>query len=155
MGLIQRNGVGASAFDAPFVVDMAIKAGLPAIADDVTVAAGGRALSLGLAAHYFRSAVETASMHGLSESWRGLPVTEWQGRLAVLEQHLGLNDQNQIAPRHRQLWSAHALPPRPKRLQPLTLTALKKASPPSHRAPPSASRNWCTLALMIASRPAR
>ncbi|RYD72696.1 MAG: hypothetical protein EOP84_22725, partial [Verrucomicrobiaceae bacterium] len=95
MALIQRSGGGASAFDAPFVTEMAERAGLPAIAEDVAVTTAGRALTMGLATHYLQSPVTLASMHGLANGWRGLPVADWQQRLAALEQHLGLNDQGQ------------------------------------------------------------
>lgn len=98
MALIQRSGGGASAFDAPFVTEMAEKAGLPAMADSVDVTAGGRALSMGLAAHYLQTAVTLASMHGLDKGWRGLPVADWQQRLAALEQYLGLDMDRPFGP---------------------------------------------------------
>lgn len=125
MALIQRSGTGASAFDASFVIETAEKAGLPAITDDVALTAGGRALSMGLAAHYLRSAVTVASMHGLSKGWRGLPVADWQGRLESLEQHLGLDDQNP---------TSLSAQPKPRSTPP-NLVAEERAPPAPQHAP--------------------
>lgn len=97
LALIERNGEGPSTFDASLVNEIAQKADLPIITNEVAAIAGGRALSMALAAHYLRSAVEVASLHGLSKGWRALPVADWQERLAALERHLGLDDKRQIA----------------------------------------------------------
>jgi hypothetical protein len=90
LAMIAREGTGASAYDAAFVSEMADKAGLKPISDDIALAAGGRALGLGLATHYLQSAVTIAAMHGLGNGRKGLPVQDWQGRLTALEAHLGL-----------------------------------------------------------------
>jgi integrase len=91
IGLIKQVSEGGSAYDQAFVADIAKSAGIAAGDDQDTLATGGRALSLGLAAHYLKSAVETAAMHGLTSGRQRLPVEEWQSRLSALEARLGLD----------------------------------------------------------------
>jgi site-specific recombinase XerD len=102
LGLIRQVGDGESAYGPAFVSEMAKAAGVAAGDDQVVLAAGGRALSLGLAAHYLQSAVATATMHGLGGGRKGLPVHEWQERLAALQTHLGFDGNRLIAPNAHQ-----------------------------------------------------
>lgn len=87
LGLISQVGNGESAYDDAFVADVARKAGIAELNSGAEVDAGGRALSLGLAAHYLRSAIAMTSMPGLGP---GLNVADWRKRLAELEKHLGV-----------------------------------------------------------------
>ncbi|AKR55116.1 Integrase [Devosia sp. H5989] len=97
IGIIEQVGKGISVYDNAFVTDTARSASVETGEDQAVLATGGRALSLGLATHYLKSAVATASMHGLAVGRRGLPVGDWQGRLFALEAHLGLDQTAQVA----------------------------------------------------------
>nr|WP_314260704.1 hypothetical protein [uncultured Devosia sp.] len=94
-GLITRVGNGESAYGEIFVADIAEKAGIAALDRESAEGVGGRALSLGLAAHYLQSAINMASMHGLATGRAALKVEDWKARLVALETHLGLDGSGQ------------------------------------------------------------
>lgn len=96
IGIIEQVGKGISVYDTAFVTDTARSAGVATGEDQAVLATGGRALSLGLATHYLKSAVATASMHGLAVGRKRLPVGEWQERLFALEAFLGLDQTVQV-----------------------------------------------------------
>lgn len=96
IGIIEQVGRGISVYDTTFVTDTARSAGVATGEDQAVLATGGRALSLGLATHYLKSAVATASMHGLAVGRKRLPVGEWQERLFALEAYLGLDQTAQV-----------------------------------------------------------
>lgn len=126
-GVIETVSEGDSVYTPDYVSTIAELAGVDLGSEPTTFDVGGRALSLGLAAHYLQSAVVTASLNGLAMGSRRLPVEDWQTRLFALEAHLGLDRAAQTQPRDRQGQpqpAADKIPTPPELQPPANETAL-------------------------------